>query len=177
MGLRIDKNKSIKFKRIIFKTDWESILNLLYEVTFYSILPLIIIFLTFKSLEKISLIGLAFIIIFCSIYFTSWFLLGMLCRVKINDKIKDRDFLVETFSSAFPELPIIDNGINSIIAKRMGGFPITGRCLTILFDEEYAYINLTSYGKFESRSFLHSIGNYFKIKNVINDYKLFSNGN
>ncbi len=61
-------------------------------------------------------------------------------------------------------------------SKKSNGLFSWGKSLIVFFGENQILINLTTLGNYETKSPLHSISNYLKLKNIEKEFKRKTNG-
>ena len=166
MSLRIQRRKSIQKERLIFKSNWEYILEKAFEIFIYLgwTLTSIAIILNPKIAIKILVI-------------ISWYYIYKLLKIKIPNPEKNRSLFVKILKKRFPDLLINDNGLYMLRSKKRNGLFSWGKLLTVIFDENYIFINLTTLGRNETKSPLHSISNYIKLKSIEKEFNYNINGN
>jgi len=83
----------------------------------------------------------------------------------INPQI-DRKKFVEILQNEFKDMQINDDGLHILQSKKDIGLLSWGKSLTVIFTEKYIYINLTTLGRFDVKSPIHSFTNYLKVKSI-----------
>ena len=121
MSLRIDVKKSIQKERLIFKPNWEYILEKVFEILVYLGWTFMTILLLTNPKNSFNLIGIFVIISINIVLLISWYFIYKLLKIKISNQKKDRIVFVDILKERFPELSINDNGVNMLRSKKSNG--------------------------------------------------------
>lgn len=175
MSLRIDKQKSIQKERIIFKRNWEYVLEKIFEILVYSTWTVVSILLILNPKNAISEPATITLISLNILVLVSWYYIYKLLKIEMLNPEKDRKIFVETVSKKFPDLQINDKGLNSLRSKKNTSLFSWGKSLTVLFDGNQIFINLTTLGRNETKSPFHSITNYLKLKSIAKEFNTLIN--
>ncbi len=175
LSLRIDKQKSIQRERIIFKRNWEYVLEKIFEILVYSTWTVFSILLILNPKNAISESATITLISLNILVLVSWYYIYKLLKIEMLNPEKDRKIFVETVSKKFPDLQINDKGLNSLRSKKNTGLFSWGKSLTVLFDGNQIFINLTTLGRSETKSPFHSIANYLKLKSIAKEFNTLIN--
>jgi hypothetical protein len=170
MSFRIDVEKSIQKERLIFKPNWESVLEKAFEICIYLGWTIMTIFLLQNPKNSFNLIGIIVTISINILLLISWYYIYKLLKIKTSNLEKDRIVFVDILKERFPELSINDNGVNMLRSKKTNGSLSWGKSLTVFFEENEILINFTTLGRYETKSPLHSISNYLKLKSVEKEF-------
>lgn len=177
MSLRIQRRKSIQKERLIFKSNWEYILEKAFEIFIYLGWTLTSIAIILNPKNAISQTVTILVISINILVIISWYYIYKLLKIKIPNPEKNRSLFVKILKKRFPDLLINDNGLYMLRSKKRNGLFSWGKLLTVIFDENYIFINLTTLGRNETKSPLHSISNYIKLKSIEKEFNYNINGN
>ncbi|UFH47129.1 hypothetical protein LNP27_03615 [Flavobacterium galactosidilyticum] len=176
MSIRIDKEMTIQKERMIFKRNWEYYFDKIAEIIIYSFWTVSTIALLLNPKNEINQYAAIALISVNILVLISWYYIYKLVKIEIPNPEINRKLFVEIVSKKFPDLQINDKGLNSLRSKKNIGLFNWGKSLTIFFDQNYVFINVTTFGRFETKSPLHSIVNYLKLKGIENDFYATING-
>jgi len=126
--------------------------------------------------NSFNIIGIVVIISINIQLLISWYYIYKLLKIKITNLEKDRIVFVDILKERFPELSIKDDGINMLRSKKSNGLFSWGKSLIVFFEEDKILINLTTLGRYEYKSPLHSISNYLKLKSIEEEFNRKING-
>ncbi len=171
MSIRINVKKSIQKERLIFKPNWEYILEKAFEIIVYVGWTIMTILLLLNPKNSFNSIGIIIIISINILLLISWYYIYKLLKIKVSNIEKNRNVLVDILKKRFPELSINDNGLNILRSKKSNGSFSWGKSLIVFFEESQILINLTTLGRYENKSPLHSILNYLKLKSIEKEFK------
>ncbi|WP_413997770.1 hypothetical protein ACMDB5_08185 [Flavobacterium sp. W1B] len=177
MSIKIDKQKSVHKERIIFKPNWDYFLEKTIEIGIYSTWTIASILLILNPKNAISLYATIIVIILNILLLISWYYIYKLLKIEIPNPEKNRSLFVGILKKRFPELHINDNGLYMLRSKKSNGSFSWGKLLTVIFDENQIFINLTTLGRNETKSPFHSIANYIKLKSIEKEFNNKINGN
>ncbi|TDE06609.1 hypothetical protein [Flavobacterium hiemivividum] len=111
MSLRIDKQKSIQKERMIFKPNWEYVLEKIFEILVYSTWSIFTILLILNPKNAVSEFGTIALISLNVIVLVSWYYIYKLLKIEMPNPDKDRKIFVEILSKRFLDLQINDTGL------------------------------------------------------------------
>lgn len=86
--------------------------------------------------------------------------------IKTGDLIQNKQKIKEALDAFYSDLNYQVNDELIIRSVTPVGSPIWGRIITILFDNDSIYLNITSLGKGNSTSFAHGLLNYLKARKI-----------
>ncbi|HCQ12388.1 hypothetical protein [Flavobacterium sp.] len=171
MGYRINIAKSVKKERLIFSPNLHYIFDIIMEALLYAIWPIMTYLIIINPINKVSLTGMVIMIFLNVLLAISWFYIYKLHKIKITNPERDRKILVQILKKRFPEMQINDDGLYILRSKKNTGSFSWGKSLTVIFNENYIYINLTTLGRHDVKSPIHSIANYLKLKSIEKEFK------
>ena len=177
MSLKIDKEKTIQKERMIFKRNWEYYFVKISEIIIYSLWTVSTIAIVLNPKNAINQYAVIALISVNILLLVSWYYIYKLVKIEIPNPEINRKLFVEIVSKRFPDLQINDQGSNSLRSIKTVGLLNWGKSLMIIFDQNYVFINLTTLGRFETKSPFHSIVNYLKLKSIKKDFYAIINGN
>ena len=177
MSLKIDKEKTIQKERMIFKRNWEYYFDKISEIIIYSLWTVSTIAIVLNPKNAINQYAAIAIISVNILLLVSWYYIYKLVKIEIPNPEINRKLFVEIVSKRFPDLQINDQGSNSLRSIKTVGLLNWGKSLMIIFDQNYVFINLTTLGRFETKSPFHSIVNYLKLKSIKKDFYAIINVN
>jgi hypothetical protein len=170
----IDYNKSIKKKRLVYKTGY----SIVFEYIWYW---LIILFsagvVTLPAIVKpanVSHISIYYIL-FC-IVFDFWLMLNVFflnAFVEIQGQQKDlnKEDIINTLSE-FYNLKNLNTSGNKIIRYvRLTGFFHGGRVVSVLLKDDIIYLNITTLLRYDGLSCFNGLYNYYKCRRIANRFK------
>ena len=175
MRLRIDKQKSIQKERMIFKPNWEYVLEKIFEILVYSTWTVATILLILNPKNAISDFATIVLISLNILVLVSWYYIYKLLKIEMPNPEKNRKIFVEILSKRFPDLQINDTGLYMLRSKKNNGLFSWGKSFTVFFDGNKIFINLTTLGRNETKSPFHSIPNYLKLKSIAQEFKTLIN--
>lgn len=176
MSFRIDAKKSIQKERLIFKPNWEYIMEKAFEIIVYLGWTFLTLLLLTNPKNSFNLVGIIVVVFINILLLISWYYIYKLLKIKISNTKNHRIVFVNLLKERFPELSINDNGVNMLIGKKSNGSFSWGKSLTVFFEENQILINLTTLGRYETKSPLHSISNYLKLKSIEKEFNKKING-
>lgn len=151
--------KSIRKKRIVFKTD-------LFDLYFTYLGDIVFIALFLTIAMKIYKYSILIATPFFAVVI--WFVLNAICLtklVKVNGGRKKRDIIIKLIQRDFPDLKLISEDSSEIvIAMRYSSLFRGGKMVTVLFDNDSAYINIINLGRNDTYSPFHGWINYRSCK-------------
>ncbi|WP_179412136.1 hypothetical protein HDF19_02530 [Mucilaginibacter sp. E4BP6] len=164
----INYNKSLEKHRLIYKITGWLIFSLVFGYAFY----LLMMFAAFQPLlhlitghaEPIGLIT-------CSLLVVSLMIFNIFCNnafTKIEGKnLEDnKRYILLTMDEFFSNYDFKVNDDKIMRSFMPKGSPIWGRIITILFDGNDMYLNITSLGKSNSPTLVHGLINYLKARRI-----------
>lgn len=158
--MTIDVARSIKHKRILYKWEWESILDAVLDGGFWLLFPVLTIVVIFMQ----GINDVPFVVWIADFYILSgWYLRGKLICIEGGALPENREAVVESLKSWYPKIKIMDGGINIIKGGKNSGMFTWGRKLVILFDENNAYVNRMTLGRHDIRMPLHAPFHYMSL--------------
>jgi hypothetical protein len=169
----INYEKSIKRHRLIYKiTFWRVVKVIIDSFLFLVLIGLlsIPIFRIVKGLPTpIGIVG-------CSALLICWMISNALLNntfIKIKGKKLDdnKKDILSTLNEFFSNYDFKVNNEKMMRSFTPQGNPIWGRIITILFNENDMYLNITSLGKTNSPTIVHGLINYIKAKRIAGYYK------
>ncbi|MBN7810937.1 hypothetical protein J0A68_08225 [Algoriphagus sp. H41] len=171
MSFRINKEKSILKERLVFKANWEFILEIFFEIFIYLGSTIMTMAILLNPNNHINEIAQTIIILLNILLLTSWYFIYKLLVIEISDPNNDRVLFVNILKKNFPELKINDTGLYMLRSKGDTSLFSWGKSLIVIFDEKKILINLTNLGRYETKSPLHSISNYLKLMRIRSEFK------
>lgn len=177
MSVRIDKQKSLQKERMRFDSNWETILETAFEILAYSTWTIASILLLLNPQNTTTPFATTAVISLNILILVSWYFIYTLLKIEIPNPEKNRSLFVGILRKRFPELQINDNQSQLLRSKKSSGLFTWGKSLTVLFDENHIFINVTTLGRFETKSPFHSISNYLKLKRIEREFKAMIQGN
>lgn len=177
MSAIIDKEKTLQKERMIFKRNGDYYFDKIFEIAVYSTWTIATVALIINPKNAVNQYAAIVLIVVNSILLVSWYFIYELVKIEMPNPELNRKLFVEIVSKRFPDLQIKDLGLNSLRSKKNIGLFNWGKTLTIFFNQDYILINLTTLGRFETRSPLHSIVNYLKLKSISKEFHETLNGN
>ena len=166
MGYRIDRTKSVQKERLIFKPNLHYIFDIIIEILLYTIWPVMTCLIIINPINKVGLTGIIIMTTLNILLAFSWLNIYKLHKIKIINPEIDRKKFVEILRKNFPDMQINDDGLHMLRSKKNTGLLSWGKTLTVIFTEKYIYINLTTLGRYDVKSPIHSFTNYLKVKNI-----------
>ncbi|MFD2600461.1 hypothetical protein [Flavobacterium suzhouense] len=158
--MTIDIARSIKHKRILYKWGWESILDAVLDGGFWLLFPVFTIVEIF--IQGINDVPLLVWIV--DLYILSGlYLRGKLICIEGGALPENREAVVESLKSWYPNIKIIDEGKNIIEVHTSTGMFTGGHKLVILFDENSAYVNKVKLMRHDIRSPFHAPFHYISL--------------
>ncbi|MEQ3661561.1 MAG: hypothetical protein ABNG96_02620 [Flavobacterium sp.] len=176
MSFKLNKQKTVLKERLIFKNNWEYIFEIVFEVLLFSIWTTASFLLITNPKNNLSVLTIIVIIFINILLLTSWIYIYKLLKIEISNPEKDRKLLVEILKEKFPDFIINDNGLYILRCKKGVGLFSWGKTLIVIFEENKILINLTTLGRFDTKSPLHSIINFWKLKHIRNEFIRRKNG-
>ncbi|PRZ21682.1 hypothetical protein [Flavobacterium granuli] len=170
MSVKIDKKKSVEKERLIFKPNWEYILEKAYETFIYLGWTIATIAVILNPKNAINHTATLIVILINILLLISWYYIYKLLKINISKPERDRKLFVEILKNRFPELIINDNGLHMLRSKKNTGSLSWGKLLTVIFDENYLFINLATLGRYGNKSPFHAISNYLKLKSIEKEF-------
>ena len=167
---QVNYEKSITRKRLVYKKTSDILFNYLvgYPLAcfyiFIGITPLL-----FKSTTGSYA---PMWLILCSVVFTCWMFANLIMTnalVEFNgkDKIINRKNILTALDAFYDNLEYQIDEENVLRSIKPTGDPIWGRIITVLFSENFVYLNITTLGKTENPTFVHGFFNYIKARRII----------
>jgi hypothetical protein len=170
MSLRINREKSILKERLIYKPNWEYIFEVVFEISLYSLWTIVSFLVILEPVNQINFATLIVILSINILALISWLYIYKLLKIEIYNSENDRKLLVEILKEEFPEFKINDNGLHMLRCKKNVGLFSWGKSLIVIFDEKKILINLSTLGRYETKSPLHSIINYLKLIKIRKEF-------
>ena len=175
MSFRLNKEKSIKKERIIYKLNWEFIFEILFEIFIYVGWTFLMILIFTNPKNNKNVLFNICIISFTILLLVSWYYNYKLIKIEISNPEKDRKILVEILKNKFPEFNLIDNGADILRGKYQGGFYSSGKKLIVIFTANKILLNLVTFGRGESNIPIYSIINYLRLIKLKNEFERIKN--
>ena len=175
MSLRINKQKSLQKERMIFKPNWEYVLEKIFEILVYLTWTVASILLILNPKNAVSEFATIVLISLNILVLVSWYYIYKLLKIEMPNPEKNRKIFVEILSKRFPDLQINDTGLYMLRSKKNNGLFSWGKSFTVFFDGNKIFINLTTLGRNETKSPFHSIPNYLKLKSIAQEFKTLIN--
>lgn len=172
--MKINVPKSVKYKRLIYKWDFDSIPALLSEYFWYGML-LYVLYLIFSQQRIVNLEELCIALFFMAIAAVFLFYRDRLVFLKNGALPDNRKILINTLQSLYPDMDINDysGGDVKIFEKHMGFFT-WGKKITVIYSGDDAYLNAATVGSFNSKSLLRGLPHYYKLSTLEKKMRNFS---
>jgi hypothetical protein len=174
MRTQIDYEKSIKRHRLTFKMTTELFMTRLLDNSLWLIF-LITAGLLFSNKNNYSNNnGVRFLVVF--ILITLWLLIGLLLLnklvvVKGTNPLENRKLIIQIMNNKFPKLKLDDAGQKIIRYDLKTGLLTWGKRITVIFQNENIYLNITTTGRYDIKSPFHSVFHYFTLKSIGKQFK------
>jgi uncharacterized membrane protein len=170
----LDYEKSIKKNRLVYKPEG----SLIFSTILDHILLVIIVGVGSVSLYKEITVAPSnlFAIIILSFAITwlisSVFLNNSLIKIRGKNLTDNRKDILTVMDKFFGSYNFIINNEKMMRSFKPSYSPIWGRIITILFDGDVIYLNITTLGKSDSPTMVHGLLNYIKAKRIARYYRL-----
>jgi len=163
---KINTKLSIQRSLLIYHFNTELFFNRLYENLIWIIILSLPILPLFHYPNHITKIG-AFLIVFFWVFMRgSLYFLNHLTIIKGKNRTTNGVILMEILKLRYPELKINDSGQHMIRCTKPTGLLTWGKQLTVIFDNDRMYLNLTTMGRYYIRSPFHAIFNWIKMRKL-----------
>jgi hypothetical protein len=170
MSLKLDVEKSIQRERLIFKKNWDYVMEFLFGIAVYLIWTICSILLILNPENGIGEIGITILVLINILLLISWYLIYNLLKIKVSNPERDRIAFVKILKERFPDLTINDNGVHMLRSRKPNGLFSWGKLLTVIFEGNQIFINLITLGRNETKSPFHSISNYLILKSIRKEF-------
>jgi hypothetical protein len=160
MNPEINIKKSLKKDRLVFKTG-------LFDLYFTYLGSLIFIILSLSS--AIGSYGYSILIALPFLLIGIWFILNLFfltALTKVNGQIK-KDYIIKFIGDKYPKLDLVLDDPHGIIrfvklSTLFGG----GKMITVLYNDDDAYLNIINLGRNDSYSPFHGWINHITCKEI-----------
>ncbi|QZK90282.1 hypothetical protein K5V07_07145 [Flavobacterium sp. CHNK8] len=170
MSFKLNLEKSIKYEFIIYKLNFEYVLELFFETFVYVGWTFLLVSILSNPDNNENVFFTLCLIFFTIFLLISWFLNYKMLKVEISNPKIDREKIVELLKKEFPDFLLNDNGINILRGKYRGGIFSSGKKIFVIFTEDKILLNLTTYGRGESNIPFYSIINHRKLIKIRKDF-------
>lgn len=118
--------------------------------------------------------------IFVAVILAVWLLVGLyyinkLVLINGSNPIYNRRRILQFLNDKYPNLKLDDSGQKIIRYDLKAGLFNWGRRITIIFQDENIFINITSFGRYDIKSPFHSIINQLTINKIKKQFELEKN--
>lgn len=174
MAQPINLSKSMRRNRLFYKRTPGSIVD---QVLNYAAIVMLFLCATLPLLVKptrlyqLPVIHSVLILCFVSYLFLTVYLMNRLVKSKGINLYHNRKNIEEVLSEYFDQLRPEDCGKGVVRYVKHAGFVSWGRIITVLFDGNKVYLNITTLGRGDSVSIFHGLTNYIKCRQIIKKFK------
>ena len=172
-NLKIDVNKSIKKQRLSYIFT----LGEIFTMSLSYILGIVVIGLLLLPVWlKIKGSNVSFELLFFCLISNAWLISNIilnnaLIKIEGHDIAKNRIDMISILNRYYSNLDIQIDQENLIRSFKSSYQPIWGRVITVIFDDNVIYLNITKLGKSDSPTFVHGLFNYLKAKRIAKYYR------
>ena len=169
MDSTINIQKSIELQYLIFKPNSLFIFEIIIEFLLFVVWTFSTFLLLINPNNSFSIFTIILLILMNLILLISWYFIYKLLKLDIQNTSNSRENIFLLLQKEFPKMKIVDDGSDVFIFKLDTGLISWGKVLTIIFSEKNAYVNLTTLGRHDIKSPIHSILNYVKLKKILHN--------
>lgn len=176
MRTQIDYDKSIQRQRLTFKMTTELLLTRILDNSLWLVFLISVGFL----LSNKNNFDKGLTPIFVAVFLTVWLLIGLyyinkLVLINGSNPIDNRRRILQFLNDKYPNLKLDDSGQKIIRYDLKTGLFTWGRRITLIFQDENIFINITTFGRYDIKSPFHSIINQLTINKIKKQFELEKN--
>jgi hypothetical protein len=174
MAQFINLSKSIRYNRLYYKKTTAAVFD---QVLNYSAIMLLFLAATLPLLIKpagmyhLSRTHTVLIISFVTYLCCTLYLMNKLVKAKGLNLYHNRKDIETVLGRYFEHLVPEDCGEGVLRYVKLSGFVTWGRIITVLFDKDNVYLNITTLGRADSASIFHGLTNYIKCRQIMRKFK------
>ena len=117
--------------------------------------------------------GVGFLIV--AFLIALWLLVGLLLLnklvvVKGTNPLDNRKLIIQILNNKFPKLKLDDSGQLIIRYDLKTGLFNWGKRITVIFQDENIYLNITTLGRYDIKSPFHSVFHYLTLKSIAKQF-------
>jgi len=170
---KVDYEKSIKRQWLVYKNGIFGMTGGVFSFFFYTFLIIIASLGLSNSMINHSPTVMGPIV---PLFVVVWLITNIifnnsLVKIKGKDRKTNKTDILEVIDRKFSNYDFIINDDQMMRSFRPVENPLWGTIITILFDGDLMYLNITTLGRSNSTTMIHGLFNYIKAKRIARYYK------
>lgn len=171
MRVKINKEFSIKRSKLSYHFNTELLFHRIYENAILINLLMLPVFAALNhNYHNSSFVYYAILFFWL---FTLWhvYFINSLTIISGSNENLNRMMIVKIIKSRYPDLKINDSGQQVIRCTKSTGLLTWGKQLTVIFDQDRIFLNLTTFGRYQVRSLFHAYFNMIEMKKIKKEFR------